>query len=56
MALKMNDGISSRLNVTASSRMGNKQPGANEFLSNPEPVSIQIALVMSTEGGASLLS
>lgn len=50
MTLKMNDDISSRQKVIASSRVGNKEPRANEFLSNQEPVSTQIALVMSTEG------
>lgn len=56
LTLKMNDDISGRQKVTASLRMGNTQTRANEFLSNQEPVSTQIALVMSTEGGAFLLS
>lgn len=53
--LKMNDDISSRQKVVASNKVGNRQPRANGFLSNQEPVSTQIALVTSTEGGASLL-
>lgn len=52
----MNDDISSREKVTASSRVGNKQPRASDFLSNEEPVSPQIALVTSTVGGAYLLA
>ena len=34
----------------ASSRVGNMQAGANEFLSNQEPVSTQITPVTDTEG------
>lgn len=56
IALKMNDDISSRQKVVASNRVGNKQPRANEFLSNQEAVSTQIVLVTSAEGGASLHS
>ena len=52
----MNDDISSRQKVMASNRVGNKQPRANEFLSNQEAVSTQIAVVTSAEGGASLHS
>ena len=54
--LKLNDDISSRQKVVTSNRVGNKQPRANEFLSNQEAVSTQIALVTRTEGGASLHS
>lgn len=36
-------------------RVRNKQPQANEFLSNQKPVSTQIDLVMSTEEGPALL-